>query len=377
MSTFNRRQYLAEAIRSVKKQTYTDWELVLVNDGGEDVQSVVSSFFDKRIRLISLPENRGKSYAVNTAFGESRGRYIAYLDDDDAWLPNHLQTHVDVLDQEPSVMLCHSNTHKVTLEMDDGSVREVGREQLYARPVSFSDLIARNEITWLSVVHRRECFDAVGGMDERLDALVDFDLWRRIAARFSFRHIPVHTGDYYFRFEKGGSHAQITGRMALDPAGYLHNHVLLSRKRFSKLLEHEHEEALRRSRRDAAVSFLIARGRSFCNAGRVERARVSLRLAIAVDSGAGALRELGRLELEQGRSAEALTCFERCLSIAPCLADHFYAAKACLALRKPHRALQFMEPLDRGDLSGEAKKLMHEYRVEAHRILSSLQPEAD
>ena len=89
--TFNRPDTLAAALRSVAAQELTDWELIVINDGGTDVTGVVAALGDDRVRLISAPENRGKAACLNDGLRQARGDYIAYLDDDDVWYPDHLE----------------------------------------------------------------------------------------------------------------------------------------------------------------------------------------------------------------------------------------------------------------------------------------------
>lgn len=97
MPAYNSEKYIAEAIESVIKQTYKNWELIVVNDAStDDTEKIIKHYQrkDKRIKLISLLENQGVANARNTAVKNSVGRYIAFLDSDDYWVEEKLQEQI-------------------------------------------------------------------------------------------------------------------------------------------------------------------------------------------------------------------------------------------------------------------------------------------
>lgn len=97
MPAYNSEKYIDEAIESVIRQTYKNWELIIVNDAStDDTEKIIKSYQekDKRIKLISLSENQGVANARNTAVKNSIGRYIAFLDSDDYWEEEKLQEQI-------------------------------------------------------------------------------------------------------------------------------------------------------------------------------------------------------------------------------------------------------------------------------------------
>ncbi len=101
MPAYNAEAFIAEAIDSVLAQTYSQWELLVVNDGSTDATvEVVAQYTDPRIKLIHK-ENGGEASARNVALDHSTGEFIAYLDADDAYLPHHLSVLVDYLQSHP------------------------------------------------------------------------------------------------------------------------------------------------------------------------------------------------------------------------------------------------------------------------------------
>ena len=105
--TYNRWPLVAEAIESVLSQTYRDFELIVVDDGSTDGTAGEIAKFGSRLRLLRQP-NRGVSAARNLAFGEARGRYLAFLDSDDLWRPKKLAIQTAFMERNPSVAICQT-----------------------------------------------------------------------------------------------------------------------------------------------------------------------------------------------------------------------------------------------------------------------------
>ena len=102
--TYNRAHYLLYSVNSVLKQTYTDFELIICDDGSPDQTSaVVSQWNDDRIRYIRHPENIGRSRNMRSGFDAATGDYFIKFDDDDALTPEFLEKTVAILDAQPSV----------------------------------------------------------------------------------------------------------------------------------------------------------------------------------------------------------------------------------------------------------------------------------
>jgi glycosyltransferase involved in cell wall biosynthesis len=148
-------------------QTFADFELIVVDDGSTDgSREVVTSFSDARLRCLGR-EHRGISAAMNAGLAAARGRYLARLDSDDAWLPDLLETQLAVLDARPEIGLVYSRA-----ECTDTDWKPLGMTWGY--PLRFPNETLRsmvyNDCTCnITVVCRRECFDRAGNFDERLE----------------------------------------------------------------------------------------------------------------------------------------------------------------------------------------------------------------
>lgn len=189
--TRNRAQLLPRAIDSVLRQTYPHWELVVVDDASTDetIEVVRSrASLDDRVRCRPLGTRAGAASARNVGIHEARGELVAFLDDDDEWLPEKLERQVAALDAAPAgVDLVHS----AFFESDaDGNEHVVG--EFSPRGGEAHAVLLRGNILGLStIVVRRSLLERVGGFDERLPRLQDWDLWIRLAALTRFAFVPM------------------------------------------------------------------------------------------------------------------------------------------------------------------------------------------
>jgi len=181
---------LEEALKSVFAQTYQDFEIIVVDDGSTDQTPVVIGKYPGRIAYVHK-ENQGRSLARNAGVMLARGEYIAFLDDDDLWLPRKLELQVGVLEGSRDVDLVYSPLYVV-----NGRAR--GTVLNGAPPVAetlLEQLLLGNCIGNPSVMMvRKETLDRVGLFDPCVDPCEDWDLLIRIAlpgGRFQFIHEPL------------------------------------------------------------------------------------------------------------------------------------------------------------------------------------------
>lgn len=203
-ATYNRPQLLREAVQSILGQTFVNFELIVINDGGSDVSPVLREFDDPRIVYLNLPENRGKAYALNRGLEIARGKYIAYLDDDDHFFRHHLGTLLCEIEAHPEVDLVYSDFEEVQYQRDgQGRRRELKRLLVYSRDFDRVELLKANYIPHPTVLHRKEAVDKYGGFDESCRCLIDWELFHRLAFYCGFRHVRQVTGEYFINREKG------------------------------------------------------------------------------------------------------------------------------------------------------------------------------
>ena len=181
--THNRASLLPRAIESVLSQTRKDWELVMVDDGSSDnTREVVRSYCeqDGRIHYLGSPR-AGVCAARNTGLARATGRFVAFLDDDDYWLPEKLEHQVEFMEQRPEIGVTYT---RATVELAPGVING---SRLYPKDLinTFEDLLNwPNGPVFSSMMIRRRCFDGAGWFDLRYAICEDFDLKLRYAQRW-------------------------------------------------------------------------------------------------------------------------------------------------------------------------------------------------
>ncbi len=184
--TYNRDALLKRAIKSVLNQTYKEFEIIVVDDGSTDKTfDVVKKFEDKRIKYIRLKERHGASHARNIGIKLARGKYIAFLDSDDEWLPKKLEKQINVLENSPPKVGVVYTGYWIIWDNKKflGKIPKM-------RGYIFEDELLEDHISPTScILLRKICIEKVGGFDEELPARQDYDLWIRISKFFEFEYI--------------------------------------------------------------------------------------------------------------------------------------------------------------------------------------------
>lgn len=206
MPSWNRAFTIGEAIQSVLDQTYSNWELIVSDDASEDrTVEVVRRFDDKRIRYMKFLKSNGAG-ARNKGLRFARGEYIAYLDSDNIWHPQFLDMMIRRLMASPG----HSIAYAAYLDTEiDGAkvqLHEISRPSF--RPIRLS---SKNFMDLNTIMHHRRLYDWLGGFDNSLPRLQDWDLSLRYTA--VFRPLFVNQiGVFYRRNAAWGqvTHLQMT-----------------------------------------------------------------------------------------------------------------------------------------------------------------------
>ena len=196
---YNGEKFISEAIESVLNQTYQNFEIIVVDDGSTDSsKSVIEPFLkDPRIKLIEHGQNMGIPVARNTGIKMSKGEFVAFLDQDDLWLPEKLERQIALFEHSPpDVGLVFSNINTVD---SDGVIKEY--KSMRHIPSHINELAPQevlkavflhNFIPMITVLVRRACFDTVGLLDESLKGgCDDYDFCLRLAAKYKVKYLDV------------------------------------------------------------------------------------------------------------------------------------------------------------------------------------------
>ena len=199
MPPYNVAPYIAQAIASALAQTFTDFELIVVDDGSKDHTAEIVKEFerqDERVRLVQQ-RNRGLAGARNTALRAGRGDMFALLDSDDVWEPEFLAAQVAILEARPEVDIVTGN----------GWYLEGPHHGQLARPYPdprpdpvLASIIGDEWSVFIMSVFRRRVYTGIGPFDEQMRSNEDYDFWLRAAmAGFVFRRNDRPLGHYRVR----------------------------------------------------------------------------------------------------------------------------------------------------------------------------------
>lgn len=195
--THNRASLVGRAVQSALAQTHGDLEVLITDDASKDgTRDVVARIRDARVKYFHHEVNRGVSAARNTAIAQASGEYIAFLDDDDEWLPEKLQRQLDRFETATaSVGLICCGHYEV-----DAANRITAEVIPAERGWVFERLLTQGWFNHTStILVRAECFAGVGLFDVTYRYLEDFDMWLRIATEYEFEFVEAPLARLHFQ----------------------------------------------------------------------------------------------------------------------------------------------------------------------------------
>ena len=198
--TKDRPQLLKRALQSIVVQTYRPVEVVLVNDGGcdLDIEGLKGILDDIALNYIRLEKNTGRAHAGNVGIENAKGDYIGFLDDDDEFYPEHVVTLVSFLEHNDyevaytDSLMVYKGYDPHTHELNN----EVKKEVAFSQDFNYDRLVFENYIPFMCLLFRREPLVTSGGFDNSFDLYEDWDLLIRIGNKYPFYHIRQITSNY-------------------------------------------------------------------------------------------------------------------------------------------------------------------------------------
>lgn len=183
--TYNSARFLTNAIDSVFAQTFKDLEVIVIDDGSTDETESLMQEYGSAVRYIRQ-ENRGVALTRNHGIDESRGRYVAFLDADDVWLPHKLELQLAALRGKNHFRACYS-----AYSVADDNLRPIAVNRSDRRGSALEDLLLRGNVvaTPSTVLCERSLLDVAGGFDPAMSQCADWDMWVRLAAFTEFLYL--------------------------------------------------------------------------------------------------------------------------------------------------------------------------------------------
>jgi glycosyltransferase involved in cell wall biosynthesis len=260
--SYNRASLLKEAIDSVLGQDFDDFELIVIDDGStDDTPGLLQSYPNI---CVVRQDRRGVSAARNAGIRRASGRFLAFLDSDDLWLPKKLSAQIAFFKTHPEAVICQ--TQEIWIR-SGVRVNPKRRHRKHSGMI-FDRSVELCLVSPSAVMLERSLLDEVGWFDESLPACEDYDLWLRIAWRF-----PIHLISMPLVIKRGGHADQLSRAPGLDRFRIY---------ALKKVLENPPGGALTHNQRTAAVEALsnkcVVYARGCLKRGRVDEARHYLRL---------------------------------------------------------------------------------------------------
>lgn len=206
---YNAEATIAETIESVQRQTVSDFELIVIDDGSRDrTQEVLANISEPRLRVFQ-EENGGVATARNRGFARATGEFIAFLDADDLWTPNKLEQQLAALQRQPEAGVAYSWTYYIDQQ---SQALYPGMQPAYEGNIYGELLLANVLANGSNPLIRRVAIDRAGGFDPALSAAADWDFYLRLAAQFPFVVVPEY--QILYRQSSGSMSAKVEAMKA-------------------------------------------------------------------------------------------------------------------------------------------------------------------
>lgn len=261
---YNTADLIAGCLDSVFSQTFRDFEAIVVNDGSPDTAQLEKVLEPYLSRIVYIrQENKRCAGARNTAIRAARGEFLAFLDSDDSWLPDHLAEQMKLLRKNPALDMVYANA----ILLGDPHRREFMQKCPSEGNPSFSALIVEDcQVAVSTVVARKTSLVAAGLFDEKLTRCDDYDMWIRAA----FHGAKIgYSNKVQARLNGGrpGSLGQSRCKMA---EGYW---IILEKVSKSLPLSEEQRGLVRRRSAEIKARYFVEEGKVQLSEGRFDKAR--------------------------------------------------------------------------------------------------------
>ncbi len=203
---YNAERTILETIASVQQQTFSNFELIVINDGSKDrTLELLHNIADERLKIFSY-ENGGLPVARNRGISHATGEFIAFLDADDLWTPDKLEAQLEALQQQKEAGVAYSWTYFMD---NQGKTLSPG-EHIFLEGNVYADLLVNNFVaSGSNPLIRKQAIESIGGFDSAFPHCADWEYWLRLAACWHFVVVTKH--QILYRQSSGGMSSKIDG----------------------------------------------------------------------------------------------------------------------------------------------------------------------
>lgn len=194
--SYNRAEFIPATLDSILRQSFTDFEIVFVDDGStDDTEKILNDYqgHDKRIKYIKQA-NSERAIARSNGMKNAHGKYIALVDSDDIWYPKKLEAQITALDYYPDIVFCYAAVNRIDLH--GKRIKTAPRQHQGLSGYVFFDLLMRNFIPSVTPIFDREAINTELEQKTEFVPYEDWDFWLRLSLEGKFLHLKKALGDY-------------------------------------------------------------------------------------------------------------------------------------------------------------------------------------
>ncbi|RCU45201.1 glycosyltransferase [Corallincola holothuriorum] len=239
--TYNRAEFILEAIHSVFAQDYTNIEIIIIDDGSTDeTAELLAPYIEQGKVLYRYQENQRQCVARNNAMSIATGELWCFLDSDNRWLPGKLKTQVTYMQTNPSVDIVYGDNQLID---DEGKITSQKNMRRHSGRI-YPEMLRDNCVSMNTVMARAECFKRHGTFDPSFKVADDYELWLRLSAHYEFIYLPIFFAQY---------------RVMEDQISSDKERRFLSNERALMKFQQQNPNLLRQSEWDAVFAFFYTR----------------------------------------------------------------------------------------------------------------------
>lgn len=272
MPSYNHERYISEAIESVLNQTFTDFELIIIDDASKDnSKQIIESFRknDDRIEVIFHERNMGIERTVNDCIEIAKGKFIALFASDDVWLPEKLEEQLKVFQRDPQVGLVYSDAYIINERKNNEITKFSDTYTFYKGDIYTKLLCAYSKfIPGLTIMVKKECFDRVGLLDPETHGIGDYDMLLRISKQYNVDFVDKPLAKY----------RQHSSNISLDTINMVKGVKIAIDKAFKEDVNGSLSDVKNKVYSDCYLMFATA----FFNKGDFKKSRKNFKKAIKV-----------------------------------------------------------------------------------------------